>query len=336
MRLGGRMRLDKSRIVEAHEPHWPTMWVWFGFLALFFALLGLLACVLEWGPSWTIVPVILIIAHLMHSHTLAFHEAAHDTLSPHPTWNEGIGLFIGTMSFQSLTAFRTVHHTHHVFLGTERDEELWPFVLPTVPRWIRRLVAAYELTLGITYTPLLCLRTYFRSGSPIRSLRDRRRVACEYVLMAVAWGGILSVVAWLHAWKHLLLAYVIPGILAGDMHSLRKYSEHMGMLGTSILSKTRSIVAPGPLGRFISFSLFNINYHGVHHRYAKIPQARLPHFTALLEPHHEGERPAYSSYASAFLDMVRGLGDPRVGSQWLQCTAVQKEPAMMAGVGQHS
>jgi fatty acid desaturase len=90
------------------------------------------------------------------------------------------------------------------------------------------------------------------------------------------------------------------------------------------------------LGRVISFSMFNINYHGVHHRYAKIPQARLPEFTALLEPHHPGERPAYSSYASAFLEMVRGLGDPRVGSQWLACADVEPEPALMAGAGQHS
>jgi len=311
-------RVDKSRIVDAHEPHWPTVWVWVGFLILFFSLLGVMAWIMEHGPAWTLPPLMLIVAHLMHAHTLAFHEAGHGTLCPSRPWNEAIGLLIGTLSFQGLTAFRAVHQTHHSYLGTERDEELWPFVLPTVPRWLRRLAAIYELTLGITYTPILCLRTFFRGGSPVRNAAERRRVWCEYLLMLAIWTAILAPIAWFHRWVDLLVLYVVPGIIAGNMHSIRKYSEHMGMLGSSVLSTTRSVVSPGLLGQFVSFSLFNIAYHGVHHRYAKIPQARLPEFTTLLEPTCNGELPAYSSYCSAFLDMVRSLGDPRVGAQWVE------------------
>jgi fatty acid desaturase len=310
--------VEKWRILDAHEPHWPTVWVWAGFLILFFSLLGVMAFVLEHGPAWTIVPLMLIAAHLMHAHSLAFHEAGHGTLCPSRPWNEAIGLLIGTLSFQSLTAFRAVHQTHHSYLGTERDEELWPFVLPTVPRWVRRIVAVYELTLGITYTPILCLRTFLRAGSPVRAVSERRRVSYEYLLMAASWTAILAAVAWFHIWRHLVLLYVVPGVFAGNMHSVRKYSEHMGMLGSSVLGTTRSVVAAGRLGRFVSFSLFNITYHGVHHRYAKIPQARLPEFTALLEPTGDGEQPAYGSYHSAFMDMLRSLSDPRVGAQWLE------------------
>src|SRR5262245_50727844 len=78
----------KSRIVEAHEPHWPTVWVWVGFLILFFSLMGVLGWVMEVGPAWLIVPLVLVIAHLMHSHILAFHEAGHRTLCPDKFWNE--------------------------------------------------------------------------------------------------------------------------------------------------------------------------------------------------------------------------------------------------------
>jgi fatty acid desaturase len=315
-------RVDKARIIDAHDPHWPTVWVWFGFMVLFFSLLGVLGWILEYGPVWATVPMVVVIAHVMHSHMLAFHEAGHGTLCPSRPWNEAIGLLIGTLSFQSLTAFRAVHQTHHNYLGTERDEELWPFVLPHVPLWVRRLVAFYELTLGITFTPILCLRTYFRRGSPVRGIAERRRVLYEYTLITLSWTAIISLVVYLHAWKHLLVLYVIPGVLAGSMHSVRKYSEHMGMLGSTVLSTTRSIVSPGPIGRLLSFSMFNILYHGVHHRYAKIPQARLPHFTELLEPTSEGDLPAYTTYRGAFLDMLRGLGNPRVGSQWLRPRAV--------------
>jgi fatty acid desaturase len=325
--------VHKSRIADAHELHWPTVWVWFGFVITFFSFLGVMAWVLERGPGWAIVPLVFIVAHLMHAHILAFHEAGHGTLCPVRVWNEGIGLFIGTLSFQSLSAFRAVHQTHHSYLGTERDEELWPFVIPTMPRWIRQLAAIYELTLGITYTPILCLRTFLRAGSPVRSVAERRRVSYEYLLMVAIWTAIVSCVAWFHVWRHLFVLYVVPGIFAGNMHSLRKYSEHMGMLGSSVLGKTRSVVASGPLGRLVSFSLFNITYHGVHHRYAKIPQARLPEFTALLEPTCDDEVPAYTSYRSALMDMLRSLSDPRVGSQWVESSITEPELVLATEAG---
>ena len=319
-------RVDKSRIVEAHEPHWPTIWVWVGFLFAFFALSGLIGWGMIREPWWVTALLVFTVAHLMHAHILAFHEAGHGTLCPSRFVNELIGLFIGTLSFQSLTSFRAVHQSHHNYLGTERDEELWPFVIPGTPRLVRVLVAAYELTLGITYTPLLCLRSALRTDSPVRKPADRRRVVLEYALILVVWGGILSAVAWCSAWKTLLVVYVIPGILAGNMHSFRKYTEHMGMLGSTVLSTTRSVVSRGPVGRFLAFSMFNIPYHGVHHRYAKIPQARLPAFAELLNPTSDCEPPPFRSYWNASLDMLRSLTNPRVGAQWLEPAAGSAPP----------
>ncbi len=309
-------RLDKARIVEAHEPHWPTIWIWIGFLAAFVAAEGLLAWSLINGPLWLIAMLTIIVAHLMHAHILAFHETSHGTLCPGKFWNEIIGLFIGSLSFQGLTAFRAVHSAHHRHLGTERDEELWPFVVSSVPRWARRLIALYELTLGITYTPLLCVRTFCRSESPISDRGARRRAANEYMLMAVVWAVILGLVAYWAAWKFLVVLYVIPGVLAGNMHSLRKYIEHMGLMSSTILGSTRSIVPASFWGRFVAFSLFNITYHGVHHRYAKIPQARLPELTSLLRAPGDDEPAPFSSYWAAFCEMWRSLSDPRVGAQW--------------------
>jgi fatty acid desaturase len=323
--------IDKSRIVEAHEPHWPTVWVWLGFLAVFFVVETCAGWTVVHGPVWLLVPLTFLIAHLMHAHILAFHETGHGTLCRIGWINDAIGLFIGTLSFQGLTAFRAVHQTHHHHLGTEKDEELWPFVIPTVPRWVRRITAFYELILGITYTPILCVRTFSRAGSPIRDRAERRRVTYEYAVMAVVWSIILATVAYFHWWKFLLTLYVVPGTLAGNMHSLRKYTEHMGLTGSSVLGCTRSIVAGGPIGRFVAFSLFNITYHGVHHRYAKIPQVRLPQFCAMLNPNSEGEQQPYSSYWRALSDMVRCLRDPRIGSQWLKSgvTEPECEPALV-------
>jgi fatty acid desaturase len=160
--------VEKKQIVEAHEPHWPSIWIYLGFVLVLAAAELVLGWSLFQGYLLLACALILLIAHLMHAHILAFHEAAHGTLCPSRRWNEAIGMAIGSLSFQGLTIFRIVHQTHHAYLGTERDEELWPFVVPGTPRWMRRLISFYELTFGITYTPFLCFRTLLRAGSPVK------------------------------------------------------------------------------------------------------------------------------------------------------------------------
>jgi ABC-type phosphate/phosphonate transport system substrate-binding protein len=102
------------------------------------------------------------------------------------------------------------------------------------------------------------------------------------------------------------------------MQSLRKYIEHMGMTGSTVLSSTRSIVDPGLLGRLLAFTLFHEPFHGVHHKYARLPHAALPEFTDDLEPAGPPELPPFLTYRQALLDMLPSLLDPKVGSQWLK------------------
>jgi hypothetical protein len=73
---------QKRRLIEKHRLHWTTVWIWFSFAAAFFALQGLLLWDLLHGSLWLAIPLILIIAHLMHCHLLAMHEAAHGSLCP--------------------------------------------------------------------------------------------------------------------------------------------------------------------------------------------------------------------------------------------------------------
>jgi fatty acid desaturase len=214
--------------------------------------------------------------------------------------------------------YRAAHHSHHSYLGTERDEELWPFVKTDKPRWFRRLAAMCELSLGLIYTPLLFVRALVRPGSVIRNRIRRRRIWMELGLIAGVWIVLLAAVAYAHAWYYLLIMYVIPASLAGSMQSLRKYIEHMGLNGSTVLSSTRSIVNPGLLGRFLSFTLFEEPYHGVHHKYARLPYAVLPEFADVLEPAGPPERAPFPNYTWALLDMLPSLLDPKVGSQWLK------------------
>jgi fatty acid desaturase len=288
------------------------------FLAAFVVMQGLLFWALLAGNWWLAVPVILVLAHLMHGHLIAFHEAAHGSLCPHPGLNDALGSFIGMLSFMGFSLYRAVHHSHHSYLATERDEELWPFVKPGMPRWIRCLAAAAELIFGLVYTPLLFFRAFIRQGTLIKNQNRRRRIWAELGLMALVWGTIVAVVVYFDAWRFLLLMYVIPAVLAGFMQSLRKYIEHMGLLGSTVLSSTRSVVTPGVIGRFLAFTLFEEPFHGVHHKFARLPYVVLPEFTEDLTPSRPEEQAPYPTYRQAMWDMIGSLRDPKVGAQWLR------------------
>jgi fatty acid desaturase len=80
---------------------------------------------------------------------------------------------------------------------------------------------------------------------------------------------------------------------------------------------TRSIVADTWVGRLVAFSLLHEPFHGVHHQHAGLPHAKLPQFASSLAPKAPGERPPFPSYRHALLDLLRSLGNPRVGAQWV-------------------
>jgi fatty acid desaturase len=201
-------------------------------------------------------------------------------------------------------------------LATERDEELWPFVIPGTPRLFRILAALLELTVGLFYTPSLFIRTFLRSGSPIRNKKLRRRIWAEFGLTALVWIALLAIVASFNLWKYFVWMYLAPAVLAANMQSLRKYIEHVGLSGSTVNGATRSIVSKGPLGRFVAFTLLHEPYHGVHHRHAGVPHAELPQHVAVLQPKTPDELPPFAGYRHAFMHLLRNLADPRAGAQW--------------------
>jgi fatty acid desaturase len=309
---------EKERLIEMHEPHWSSVWIWVGFLVVVGLIWALQVWTMTIGPGWLVVPLVLVLAHLYHSHLLAFHEAAHGSLCPNPHWNDRLGIFIGMFGFMVFSLFRAVHHSHHAYLATERDEELWPFVKTDKPRWFRRLAATLELTLGLVYTPSLFLRAFLRKGSIIQNRARRRRIWAEIVLVAAVWSGIVAAMAWWGAWKFFLVMFVVPASLASSIQSLRKYIEHMGLLGSTVLSSTRTVVSPGLVGRFLAFTLFHVPYHGVHHKFARLPHSVLSKFAVELTPSLSDEIYPFPTYRDALKDMVGSLGNPRVGAQWLR------------------
>ena len=306
----------KELLIEAHRARWASFWTWLGFALALVLAQALLVLTGSRELYLLAIPVTLLVAHLMHSQLLAFHEAAHGVLCPARWLNEAVGIAIGTLHLIGLSLFRAIHHTHHAHLATPKDEQLWPFVNPRTPRWVRLLAAFCELTFGMFFDAVQFWRAFLRKGSPVRQRSVRRRIWMETVLTVSLWTSLIGYAAIWGTGKWLTVLYIIPALLAGSMHSWRKYIEHMGLTGSSVTGLTRTVVPTSALGRWFAFTMFNINYHGVHHYYASLPQASLPKFTALLTPQTSEEQPVYFSYRSALWTMLPTLRDPKVGPQW--------------------
>jgi len=269
------------------------------------------------GWIWFAVPFVLVAAHLMHGMLIGFHEASHGLLRKSRRLNELDGVIMGVFSFLPFSLYRVVHQMHHVHLATERDTELWPFVLTKVPRWRRCLAALLELTVGLFYSPFIFLRVFLPStSSHVRSRKVRRRIWAELGLSVTVWTGILAVVAFFGLWKYLVWMYLVPAVIAANLQSWRKYIEHVGLTGNTVNSSTRSIVPKSWLGHLFAYSLLHEPYHGVHHQNAGLPHRVLPQFTSVLTPKTQGDLSPFMSYRQALPDLIRSLANPRVGAQW--------------------
>ena len=303
--------------IEPHASHWLSRAAFPVLTALFFLTQASLGFAVYRANYWLAAALVPISSHLMHGIMIGFHEASHGLLRKSRLLNELDGIIIGTLSMLSFSLYRAAHQLHHAYLASERDEELWPFVHPGIPRGARVLAAVIELTMGLLFTPSLFVRTFLRAGSPIRNKTLRRRIWAEFAVMAVTWTAILTAVAVFDAWKYFLWLHLLPAWVAANMQSLRKYVEHVGLTGSTVKTSTRSIVAEGWVAQLVNFTLLHEPYHGVHHWRSGLRHPELPRHAAALRPDGEGERPPFRTFGAALHDLFINLGDPRVGAQWL-------------------
>ncbi len=314
--------LDRVPPVAAPDDgdHVPTHWVSRAAFPLISAALMLTQAALGFayhsGLIWLCIPLALLVSHFMHGMLVGFHEASHGNLRKNRFLNEADGMIIGTLSFMSFTLYRAAHQKHHSHLATERDVELWPFVMVTSPRWARRLAAFLELNLGILFTPFLFLKIFLQKDSFVRNKKVRRRIWMELALIAVVWTTMLAAVTWFQVWDYCLWILLGPGVIAGNLQSWRKYIEHVGLRGHTAKSATRSIVADTWPGRLLSLTLLHEPLHGIHHIKMALPHDELPRHTGLLDPTTEGDVAPFPNYRSAVMHLLRNLYDPKSGSHW--------------------
>ncbi|MFO0949105.1 MAG: fatty acid desaturase [Planctomycetota bacterium] len=316
----------KRQVIRSlHEASTRSFWQNNLYILLFFAVMGVSLVAWEMG-YWPITLACWALqAHIGHMNLIAFHEASHYLLHPKLLLNEFNGMLIGSIILTPLSVYRYVHHQHHSYLGTRRDTELWPYVLPGTSRVLRILSAMGELLVGFFYTPIVFVHGYLTADRMPKRLS--RRIAAEYALCIAFWCVLSAAVTYLGVWEYFLVGYLVPTMIAGNLQSIRKFTEHMGMLGDDVPSTTRTVVDPRLLGSLLSKSMMHIDFHGIHHRYARIPQYNLPRATTHVYAPSELQEAIFPSYWSAMWDMFKSLGNPRVGRQWLEAPAESKDPA---------
>src|SRR5207237_7952721 len=136
------------------------------------------------------------------------------------------------------------------------------------------------------------------------------------------WTAILTAIGVVWGWKYFLWMYLVPGLIAANLQSCRKYIEHVGLTGKTVNSSTRSIVPKSWLGHLFAYTLLHEPYHGVHHQNAGLPHRVLPQFTSVLTPKRPDDVAPFMSYRQALPDLSCSLAHTRVGTQWCDATEV--------------
>ena len=252
--------------------------------------------------------------HFMHTFALSFHDAAHGTLHPNHTMNEFLGWSYGTLILVPLTVYRRAHVRHHTQLASVDDPELYPFVVPGTSRAFRLTCAIPEIALGYFYTPLLFARSVWVDQKMTPQVRHR--ILWEYALILSTVAASLTIIELIQKWPAYLIGILPPVLLAGSYQTLRKYTEHMGLSGRTILESTRSVLSEDRCNRTISSLLQHVDHHGTHHVCARIPYFELPHASEELFQDRADDLPVYGSYPAALWAMLKTLHDPKAGAQW--------------------
>lgn len=278
--------------------------------------------------AWTAV-VVVWIAYFMHAWMTIFHEDVHNTLYEARWHNTLNGIIVGTFLMVPFNVYRQVHIRHHSKMNMPEDWEMWPYCDPATSLTFRRIFVVFDILFGWWVGAYIYNRMFLVPDSPLKDRRLRRRIALEYLLIALFWSGVFGVVAHTGAWLLLLKIYAIPGFLAGGIQTCRKLTEHLGLPAGDDMAGARTVVNDSLVGRMLAYTSFHIFAHGVHHRYPQMPHRNLP--KAIDADGGGVVYPVFPSYWRALLDMIPHLLRPGIGVNASQPAALPAAPGAPRG-----
>lgn len=238
----------------------------------------------------------------------SFHETAHHTLFKRPSWNIWFGRVLGMMVGIPYTVFKESHRQHHAYLNTPGDYELWPYSDPNCSLTFRRVFVWIDILGGVFTAPYIYSRIYLNKNSRL-SDQVRRVIFWEYVGVVLFWlamiGGVWALASSTgFQWSHFHIVWILPLVLSAGGNTLRKLVEHLGMTSRDPILGTRTVVPDNFLTRMFCYFNFDIAVHGPHHRYPKRHHYELEPCMRAYIHEHPDHAPLFSSYLSAFWNML--------------------------------
>jgi len=249
----------------------------------------------------------------------SFHESVHQTMGRWRNANIWFGRVVGTILWIPYSAYRETHIRHHAYMNTPDDFELWPYSKPGASLTFRRIFVLCNILGAAITEPIVYGRIYFSRKSPL-SKQARKTIRMEYIGMLACWVGLGLLLGILHSsgaidLRRFDLLWLLPLQIAAAINAFRKFVEHIGMESTEPLLGTRTILGDNILTRVCSYFNFDLDIHGPHHRYPKLPHFELESKLAEYQEKHPGTQvPIFKTYRAAVLNTLPCLWrNPGVG-----------------------
>lgn len=285
------MRSSKELLLAskpfAREIRRLSWWHLLSAVAIFSALIAFTCTEIAW--YWRL-PASILAGFMLVRLFILYHDFQHHAILKGSPVAKAIMTFYGLAALNPPSIWNRSHDHHHRNNAKIFGAAIGSYPVMTVEAY-RRAPAKIKFAYLLTRHPMtiaLGYLTVFLYGMCIRSLIAQPRLHLDSAASLLLHFGLLGL-AWTDGWDVVILAMLIPSVIAAAMGAYLFYAQHNC---PGLILQTRAewdyVDAALKSSSFIRMSSLmhyftgNIGYHHVHHLNHRIPFYRLPEAMASI------------------------------------------------------
>jgi fatty acid desaturase len=287
-----RKNISKEKRVAIRELH--KLNYWYNLKIPFFYALWVLSALLFFNTESILfhIPAWFLMTCSMVGLSILMHESNHNLLFKNRQLNRWAGFICGFPSLVAVSAYRTLHLTHHANTSTEHDPDS---MVHNTPKSLPMVVFFYIFLILGAYIYLIHLVI---TSIKLADARMRRNILVEYALII----AIFTTLFWVLPFYVMLNIWLIPLLIAAQLTNVRGLAEHGLTSSGNVFTDTRTVTS----NPFVSFMMNNLNFHLDHHLFPGVPWYNLPKLHAMLgEEYRAAGSSVYPSYSAFLADFFR-------------------------------